>query len=277
VTGIDLAKLMIRIAEGESLPFSQADIGFRGHAIECRINAEDAVAGFMPHPGHISRYAEPSGPGVRVDSAAGPGTEIPESYDSLIAKLICWGSDRPEAIARTRRALQEYVINGLPTTIPFHKEVMASDWFASGRFSTRTVEEDMDLSRLERQPSAKRPRRPVETRRVVTVEVEGRAYEVKFTERQDPAKSRRKPTPPDLSKRSGPAHGEDITAPMQGTIVRVLVEEGQRVKAGDAICVLEAMKMENMISCHRDGTVRNLRVSAGDTVPTGAVIAEIGD
>jgi len=279
VAGVDLAKEMILVAEGHALSFTQQDVAPRGHAIECRINAENAAENFLPHPGLITEYAEPGGPGVRVDSGAEAGTEIPESYDSLIAKLVCWGRDRAEAIARTSRALDEFHIKGIPTTIPFHKLAVSSDWFAEGAFSTQKIETDLDLSELnEQQADLPAPAAAPSVReRLVNVEVEGKRYEVTFTEKIDPALSRTKPKPPQLSAGAAGATGEAVTAPMRGTIVRIEVEVGAEVKAGEAIAVLEAMKMENVILCHQDGRVKELRAVAGDTVAQGAVIALIED
>lgn len=276
VSGIDLVKEMIGIAQGEPLSLKQDDVMLRGHAIEARINAENPAKRFLPSPGIITEYREPSGPGVRVDSGVEAGSQIPQAYDSLIAKLIVLGRDRDEAIARMSRALGEYRIEGLRTTIPFHRMAMASDWFRTGDFSTRTVE-SLDLSGLE-QPAAAGP---APTRvaagkapRRFTVEVGGKRFEATVYDDRDAAQA--KPKAPDLSARaSHPGAGETITAPMQGTIVKTLVSEGQTVKAGDAILVLEAMKMENLIVCHRDGVVRELKAKAGDPVATGAILATI--
>lgn len=273
VTGVDLAKEMISIAEGRALSFRQEDVPLRGHAIECRINAEDASNHFLPSPGVISEYVEPGGPGVRVDAGAETGTEIPENYDSLIAKLICWGRDRQEAIRRTSRALSEFRIGGIKTTVAFHKTVVDSDWFEAGEFSTQSVEATLDLGALEAPSGEQTDPSPV-GERVVTVEVEGRLYEVKITETAGEA--RVKPQPPKLASDTGQsASGETLVAPMRGTIVRVLVDPGSGVKAGETIIVLEAMKMENMIQCHRDGVVKEIKVAVGDTVSQGAVLAEI--
>jgi acetyl-CoA/propionyl-CoA/long-chain acyl-CoA carboxylase, biotin carboxylase, biotin carboxyl carrier protein len=193
----------------------------------------------------------------------------------LIAKLICYGIDRDEAIARSLRAFDELVIDGVRTTIPFHRLVLQSDWFAEGKFSTKTVETKLDLKQLgevglEKAASAKA------RERVVTVDVGGKRFEAKIFERLDSSDARTKPEAPDLSARA--AHstaGETIIAPMQGTIVKTLVNEGGSVKAGDAIVVLEAMKMENLIVCHRDGVVQELRVKAGEPVAMNAVVAVI--
>jgi len=299
VTGIDLAKQMILIASGEKLGFGQEDISFRGHAIECRINAENPAKNFLPNPGLITAYQEPSGPGVRVDSSARAGTDISPNYDSLIAKLICYGADRDEAIARTSRALEEFAIGGIRTTIPFHKLALSSDWFKQGKFSTNTVETSLDLTKLDSgsdfggsaasgareslpKGAATPPNPPpafathqAPHQRMATIEVEGKRVSIALTEKAEAAR-RTKPKPPDLSKsaRTGGA-GETLTAPMQGTIIKTLVEAGEQVKAGQAIIVLEAMKMENMVLCHSDGLVKELKVKSGDTVSAGATLAVI--
>jgi acetyl-CoA/propionyl-CoA carboxylase biotin carboxyl carrier protein len=273
VTGKDLVHQMIRIAEGEPLAFDQSEVTLRGHAIECRINAENPAEGFLPQPGEVVSHREPAGPGVRVDAGAGPGSFIPPNYDSLISKLVCYGESRQVAIRRTLRALDEYEITGLTTTIPFHRQVLASKWFAEGTFSTRTVEQDLDLSAL---PVERTTRPPSGHReRMVSVELEGRRYELLFTHASDPELLRTKPSPPDIS--SAHVHagmGETITAPMQGTIVKLLVEDGAAVRSGEAIMVLEAMKMENQIVSHSDGWVR-FRVGQGQTVSVGTLIAVI--
>ncbi len=271
VTGVDLAHAMIRVAEGNPLTFSQAEVTLRGHAIECRINAEDPTSDFLPNPGSIGNYSEPGGPGVRVDSGARAGTVIPPSYDSLIAKLICYGADREEAIRRTIRALDEYRIEGLVTTIPFHRLVVSSPWFAEGTFSTKTIENDLDLSKLDLGLPGKAGA-PLPKPRMVSLELEGKRFEVKFTELSG---RQSKPKPPDQASRSLSGSGDTLTAPMQGTIVKVLRAKGDRVKAGDAILVLEAMKMENQITCHVDGVVKEIRVKPGQTVSIGAALAVV--
>ncbi|MGH9197973.1 MAG: biotin/lipoyl-containing protein, partial [Acidimicrobiia bacterium] len=217
---------------------------------------------------------EPSGPGIRVDSGVIPGSQIPQAYDSLIAKLICYGSSREEATNRTLRALDEFTIEGVETTIPFHKLALSSEWFRSGKFSTKTVENELDLSQLAGEPlDEERFARASE--RTIVVEVGSKRFETRVFER--PEGARAKPPMPDITKRAAHAGtGETIVSPMQGTIVKTMVEVGDEVKAGDAICVLEAMKMENLIVCHRDGVVKELRVKAGEAVQTGAVLAVIG-
>lgn len=284
VTGIDLAKLMIRIADGEQLSFTQEDVVLRGHAIECRINAENPAKNFMPNPGRITEYLEPNGPGVRVDSGVIAGSEIAQSYDSLLGKLICYGQDREEAIDRSLRALDEFHVVGLRTTIPFFRTALASEWFREGTFSTNTVESDMDLSSIQSEPDSGARVRPASISdqatetltRNVTVELEGKRFVVRFAEKQDPRRSQIKPKPPDLSRSAGRSGtGETITAPMQGTIVKILFEVGRPVKAGEAVIVLEAMKMENLLLCHRDGLLKELKVKLGETVTAGTTLAVI--
>ncbi|HEX2053030.1 MAG TPA: acetyl-CoA carboxylase biotin carboxylase subunit [Actinomycetota bacterium] len=271
VTGVDLAQAMIRIAEGRPLGFTQDDVTLRGHAIECRINAEDPTSDFLPNPGTIGGYQEPGGPGVRVDAGARAGTVIPASYDSLISKLICYGADRDEAIRRTLRALDEYRIEGLVTTIPFHRLVMASPWFAEGRFSTKTIENELDLSELDAAAAGLAGAGPSTPRRV-SLELDGKRFEVRFTELST---FQKKPKPPEASSRSAAGAGDTLTAPMQGTIVKILHAKGDRVKAGEPILVLEAMKMENQIVCHVDGVVTDIKVRPGQTVPVGAELAVV--
>ncbi|HMC08627.1 MAG TPA: acetyl-CoA carboxylase biotin carboxylase subunit [Actinomycetota bacterium] len=271
VTGLDLVKEMIWVAEGRPLSFTQDDVDLRGHAIECRVNVEDPARNFMPSPGTITAYREPGGPGVRVDAGAGPGQRIPEFYDSLVAKLICYGSDREEAIQRMGRALDEFRIEGVATTLPFHRLVAASEWFRRGDFSTSTVEQSIDLSVL---PPGQAPPPREGRARDLTIELSGKRFEVRLWER--PGAHRARPTRPDPGARAGRGGvGETIKAPMQGTILRTLVEEGATVRAGDPILVLEAMKMENVIVAQRDGQIRTLRVSAGDSVQLGAALVVI--
>jgi acetyl-CoA/propionyl-CoA carboxylase, biotin carboxylase, biotin carboxyl carrier protein len=275
-TGIDLVKAMIRVAEGEPLGLAQEDVEQRGHAIEYRINAEDATAGFLPSPGTITGYREPSGPGVRMDSGIAAGTEIPQAYDSLVAKLICWGVDREEAVARSVRALHELRIDGVRTTIPFHQWLVRQDWFRASRFSTSTVER-LDLSGLPApEPPPALPGGGAEgggRSRSFAVELDGKRFRVRVG---DESADRRKPRPPELGTGAGlGGAGETLAAPMQGTIVKTLVGQGATVKAGDGIAVLEAMKMENLILCHRDGVVGEILVKGGDTVQIGTPIAVI--
>lgn len=276
ITGVDLVREMIRTAAGAPLGFTQNDVKMRGHAIECRINTEDPANDFLPCPGTITAYREPSGPGVRVDSGVVAGSSVPPAYDSLIAKLICHAAEREQAIARTLRALEEFRVEGLPTTIPFHRAVLSSDWFRDGAFTTRTVEADLDCKGLVTQGLLRRGHVTTPAR-VFTVEVDGKRFAVRIAESAGGPGVRARPaTPEDWMRAGHSTAGETITAPMQGTIVKTLVAEGDRVKAGDAILVLEAMKMENLIICHRDGVLKELKVKTGEAVQTGAVLAAVG-
>ncbi|MDQ3646894.1 MAG: acetyl-CoA carboxylase biotin carboxylase subunit [Actinomycetota bacterium] len=276
VTGIDLVRAQLLVAAGEPLGFDQDDIDLTGHAIECRINAENPAKGFLPAPGTIGDYREPSGPGVRVDSGTEPGATIPQAYDPLIAKLISYGADRDEARRRMLRALSEYTIEGIKTTLPFHRLMLADARFISGEYHTGTVEKEMDLSVLKEPPAPKAEPggRAVALRRF-EVEVEGKRLAVQVREHLETNAHASKPKPPKRAGSLGGGGGETLVAPMQGTIVKVLVETGQEVKAGETVCVLEAMKMENAILAHTDGTVEDLKVTAGQSVETGATLAVI--
>ena len=276
VTGVDLVVAQLLVAAGESLGFAQEDIALRGAAIECRINAEDPARDFMPTPGSIGQYREPGGPGVRVDSGLESYMTIPQAYDPMIAKVITYGSTRDETRRRMLRALSEYTIEGIRTTIPFHSAMLADERFKSGRYHTATVEHEMDLSGLG-EPKAREPKtgQPEIATRAFTIQVDGKRFEVKVKEKLDTLVAPQKPSPPKRLTGGGSGSGETLRAPMQGTIVKVLVEEGQQVEAGETICVLEAMKMENAILAHTDGTVEELRVAPGRSVETGATIAII--
>ena len=294
ITGIDLVEWQLRVASGEPLPMTQEEIlaQRRGHAIEVRINAEDSRGGaFLPSPGTITSLVAPDGFGVRFDAGYAAGDTVSQFYDNLIGKLVVWGRDRPTAISRTICALEEMVVTGVATTIPADLAILRHPDFAAVEHSTKWVEERLDLSDVPATPavaddsddeSATVPRRS-------TVEVNGKRFDVTVwvPESDAPAEgggggSRRAPA----RKRSRAATsagagigggGGDVTAPMQGTIVKVLVEPGQAIGAGDAVVVLEAMKMENQISAERAGTVREVKVAAGDTVGQGDVLAVIGD
>ena len=276
VSGVDLVKAQLAVAAGEDVGFTQADIELRGHAIECRVNAENAAKNFMPAPGDIGAYREPAGPGVRIDSGAEANFTIPQAYDPLIAKLITYGGDRDEARRRMMRALSEYVIEGVKTTIPFHSLMMADERFVTGDYHTGTVEREMDLSPLkeEREPKA-RPGEPEIIARSFSLELDGKRFNVKVRESLEEITPRKKPKPPKKLGAAGGGAGGALVAPMQGTVVKVLVEQGQAVKAGETVCVLEAMKMENAIQAHVDGTIQEIKVSAGQSVQTGATLAII--
>jgi len=269
VTGIDVVKTGVRIASGEELPFSQEDVSWRGHAIEVRLNAEDPARDFAPSPGTITVYAEPGGPGVRVDSSlAGPGV-VPESYDPLFAKLIVRGSDRKEALGTLRRALAEFRVEGISTTLPFFRALLDDEAFVSGDYTTGFVAERMEGLKLEAAPIGEPGAAPEKGAREVEVEVDGRLFRVKvFSEAggqssSGPPRRRRGET-----RRASVSEGA-VSAPMQGTIVKVLVEEGQPVAADEPVCILEAMKMESEIRAQKTGTVSEVRVEPGQTVRPG--------
>jgi len=275
VTGIDLVREQLKIADGEKLGHTEVHV--RGHAIELRINAEDPHRNFIPSPGRISEYREPSGPGVRVDGWVRPTSTVSQYYDNLIAKLIVWGSNRDEAIQRARRALDEYVVHGIATTIPAHKVVLEHPDFIEGRHHTRWIETEVDLTAHEPVPIETLPEEEALTRRTMTVEVGGRRFEVAFWAPQPapaaggPGITRRRP--PKLERAGGVAADGIVAAPMQGTIVKVPVKAGEHIGAGDTICVLEAMKMENEVKAPTAGELVDLRVEPGDTVAPGDVIA----
>jgi acetyl-CoA/propionyl-CoA carboxylase biotin carboxyl carrier protein len=280
VTGIDLVQEQLRVAMGEPLSFTE--VRPVGHAIEFRVNAEDPSTGFLPSPGQIVDYREPGGFGVRVDSGYGAGTSVTQYYDNLVAKLIVWGRDRGEALRRSRRAVAEYEITGIATTLPFHGLALNHPDFVAGTHHTRTVEEDMDLSGLEHPGAGHLPEAEELEERTMTVEVGGRRFVVKLWAPEAPAPTggpsraapRRKP--PKLARSSAQPTGEGlITAPMQGTIVKVHHKAGDRVSAGDPLFILEAMKMENEIKALGDGEIVDLRVQPGDTVTSGAVLAVV--
>jgi acetyl-CoA/propionyl-CoA carboxylase biotin carboxyl carrier protein len=281
--GIDLVHAQLRVAAGEGIPAAYDAVAPRGHAIEARINAEDPGAGFMPAPGPITGWREPGGPGVRVDAGVRAGFTVPQAYDSLLAKLIVWGEDREQARRRMLRALDDFSIEGVPTTIPFHRLAMDDPAFVAGDVSTVLVEQGMDLSSLAPavvDPATEEPMAKPPPRRLV-IELEGKRFDVDLFP-QEPVKVPeriRTPRSPKALERaraeSGGPGKEVVKTPMQGTIVKVLVAEGDTVRAGQTLVVLEAMKMENHVTAHQDGTVAGLEVSEGQTVPTGATIAII--
>ena len=291
ITGFDLVAEQLRVASGERLSFGQETIERRGHSIECRINAEDPTKNFLPSPGTVSRLRVPSGPGVRWDGGYEEGDAISQYYDNLVGKLVVWAPDRDRAIDRMLRALSEFEVGGIKTTIPAHLTLLASTAFREVTHSTNWVETEVDQSQfathtrdattLKVPPSESEPAAPL-VEQTVPVEVEGRRYRVKVwlpeaaarTAASGPApRSRPKPA---LTGGSGGTGGSGtVTAPMQGTIVKVLVELGAAVTVGEALVVLEAMKMENQINAETSGTVKEIRVAAGDSVGTGDVLAVI--
>ena len=276
VTGVDLVREQLRVAAGE--PISIPDVTPSGHAIELRINAEDPANNFLPSPGTIVEYREPAGYGVRVDSWVEAGTTVSQYYDNLIAKLVVWAPDRQQAIARARRAVDEYHISGIATTLPAHRVVLNHPDFVAGRHYTKWMEDAVDLGPISHMPGAAMPEDEALAERSMTVEVGGRRFAVRFWApapvTPGPGASRRRPPAKGGSGKGG-SGGDDgiITAPMQGTIVKVSIAAGDRVSAGQALLVLEAMKMETEVATAVAGEVVELRVQAGDTVAPGEVLA----
>ncbi len=285
VTGIDLVEQQIRVASGEALLFAQDDIAIDGHAIEVRINAEDPAEGaFLPSPGPITGLRAPSGYGTRWDGGYEAGDEISQFYDNLVGKLICWGRDRPTAIARTLRALDEMEVSGVATTIEADKAILAHPDFAALDHSTKWVEETLDLSGVKCEPAPAAPPSDAEplVQRDMDVEVNGQRYSVRmWVPETAPAPAAaaaggaKRPKRAAASKSGGSGGSGDVTVPMQGTIVKVMVAEGDTVEAGDPIVVLEAMKMENNVCAEKAGTVTEIRVAEGDSVGGGDVVAVI--
>jgi acetyl-CoA/propionyl-CoA carboxylase biotin carboxyl carrier protein len=287
VTGIDIVREQIRIAAGEPLSVTQDDVQLRGHAIECRINAEAAHKNFTPTPGSINRYVEPAGPGVRVDSGVEAGTEVTPLYDPMIAKLIVWDIDRESATRRMLRALGEYEIEPLTTLIPFHKALLASEQWAKASTCRELIEDQEWLGSLapaEAAPAEGEDEEAAETtERTYKVEVDGRLHEVKVFGAALPAAQGgsnpgpAKPRPRRERKRGGGggAGGPELVSPLQGTVFKVVASEGQEVAEGDLVCVIEAMKMENEITAHRAGKITALKVSEGAAVSSGDVLATI--
>jgi acetyl-CoA/propionyl-CoA carboxylase biotin carboxyl carrier protein len=282
VTGIDIVREQIRVAAGEELPFKQEDIELRGHAIECRINAEDASKNFAPAPGSIASYVEPSGPGVRVDSGAEEGYEVLPLYDPMIAKLIVWDVDRNASTRRMIRALHEYRIEGLKTLIPFHLALLDTDQWRNGETCRDLVEDKEWLKQLAFEkpgaPSGEEEEPKVE--RTYAVEVSGKRFDVRVigaapaATPNGAAPAGKKPPRRERSKGGGGAPGE-LISPLQGTVLKVEVEKGAQVEEGALIAVIEAMKMENEITAPVAGTVEELHVSPGGSVSTGDTIAVI--
>ena len=280
VTGVDLVREQILIAAGEPISFAQDDVRVSGHAFECRINAEDPARGFLPTPGVITRYREPGGPGVRVDSGVAEGSEVLGLYDPLIAKLIVHDMDRERARRRMLRALEELSIEGVSTLAGFHRALLEHPRFIAGETCHGLVESDELAARaaeLSRAAPAAAPGPGRVQERVVLTEVDGRRFQVKLLAPEPPyaelARRRRERASGGL----GPdgAGVEAVVSPMQGTVLQVEVAEGDEVAEGQVICVVEAMKMENEIAAHRRGVVTGLSVAPGELVKTGQVICVV--
>ncbi len=290
VTGIDIVKEGIRVAAGEPLSVSQDEVVLRGHAIECRINAEDASKNFAPAPGTIGAYREPAGPGVRVDSGVGPGSEITPMYDPMVAKLIVWDVDRQQATQRMLRALGEYQIEDLKTLLPFHQAILQTRQWADAE-TCRDLIEDREWLKTLAQPAAPKPPEESEEGATVehgyTVEVSGKRFDVKVigppfggaavaVNGSGPATAtRRAPRRSERAAGGGGGGGDTLPSPLQGTVLKVAVEAGTAVDEGALVCVIEAMKMENEITAHKAGTVAELPIAVGASVATGDTLAVI--
>jgi acetyl-CoA/propionyl-CoA carboxylase biotin carboxyl carrier protein len=288
VTGIDIVKEGIRAAAGEELSYAQEDVELRGHAIECRINAEDASKKFAPAPGKVGAYKEPTGPGVRVDSGLEAGGEVTPMYDPMVAKLIVWDADREQATKRMIRALGEYQIEGLKTLIPFHTALLATEQWANAE-TARDLLEDKDWLKALAFPKA--PKADEEESETVeqdyTVEVSGRRFEVKVigpppvagaavANGAAPAAAP-KPRRERSGGGGGGATGDTLESPLQGNVWKVLVEAGQKVEAGQLVTIIEAMKMENEITAHKAGVIAELPIKEGEPITAGAPLAVIKD
>ena len=277
VTGVDIVQTGIRIAAGEELAFSQEDVGWRGHAIEVRVNAEDATNDFIPSPGNVTLYEEPGGPGVRVDSALREPGVVPEYYDPLFAKLIVRGANREDALRRLRRALAEFRIEGIATTLPFFEAILEDEVFVKGSYTTGFIAERLAGLKIKGQPGAHGAGAKLEKEaREVEVEVNGKLFRVKVYGDEagtGGGTGGMKAPPARRSRERGGGMAQltegTVVAPMQGTILKVFVEEGQVVAVDDPVCLLEAMKMESEVRARRDGVISEVLVEAGKTVRSG--------
>ena len=279
VTSLDLVAEQISIASGEPLSFTQDDVIRRGHAIEVRINAENSAKGFLPSPGTLTELAIPSGPGVRWDGGYEEGDTISQYYDNLVGKLIVWAPDRERARLRMLRALSELRVQGIHTTVPAHNLVLSHPDFAAGTHSTRWLEEEVDLSGLTSDSGTTGASADAPISQTMPVEVNGKKFEVKVFIPEgfaDPASGgARKAPKPKAAASSGSGGSGTVTAPMQGTVVKLLVQIGDAVESGQSVLVLEAMKMENYIAAEQGGTVKEIRIAAGATVGAGDVLLVI--
>jgi acetyl-CoA/propionyl-CoA carboxylase, biotin carboxylase, biotin carboxyl carrier protein len=282
VSGIDLVREMFRIADGERLSFADPEI--RGHSIEFRINAEDAGRGFLPAPGTISGWRQPAGPGVRLDAGYTAGMTVPQAFDSLIAKLIVTGATREQALERARRALAEFEIDGMPTVLPFHRAVVRDPAFTSEPFRvhTRWIETEFAADIPPYTGGGEVSGGEPEARERIIVEVGGKRLEVTvpaglgaLAAGSAAAAAARPRAGRRAAARGGAPSGDELISPMQGTIVKIVAADGEQVSAGDTIVVLEAMKMEQPLTAHKDGTVTGLSITVGQTVPAGAVICQL--
>jgi len=291
-TGIDIVKEGIKAAAGEQLSYAQEDIELRGHAIECRINAEDASKNFAPAPGKIGAYLEPSGPGVRVDSGVGAGGEVSPMYDPMVAKLIVWDSDREQATQRMLRALGEYEIEGLKTLIPFHKALLATGHWAKGETCKDLLEDRAWLKTLAfpaPAPSNDEDDAEEKVEQSYEVEVSGQRFDVRVvgppfaggggggggSANGSATGGRAAPKRKQRASSSGGGGADTLPSPLQGNMWKVLVKQGDTVEEGQLLCIIEAMKMENEITAHKAGTIVELPISEGAPIAAGAPIATI--
>jgi acetyl-CoA/propionyl-CoA carboxylase biotin carboxyl carrier protein len=289
VTGIDLVREQFRIAAGEELGYDDPPV--RAHSIEFRINGEDAGRNFLPQPGSVTTWGPPTGPGVRLDSGIVQGSVIGGAFDSMLAKLIVTGNTRQQAVERSRRALAEFVVEGMPTVIPFHRAVVSDPAFAPAdpaepfTIHTRWIETEFDNTIPAWTPSgvAADGAEPEAARESIVVEVGGKRLEVTLpagfgaVHAAAPHHATKAAPKRSSTKAKTVASGDALTSPMQGTIVKIAVEDGQTVAQGDLIVVLEAMKMEQPITAHKAGTITGLAAEVGQTVTSGAVICELKD
>jgi acetyl-CoA/propionyl-CoA carboxylase biotin carboxyl carrier protein len=281
VTGLDLIREQVLIAAGEPLSLRQEDVRLTGHAIECRINAEDVGNGFLPAPGTITAYHEPSGPGVRVDSGVVTGSEISPQYDPMIAKLVVQGVDREHARRRMLRALDEFEVDGVKTLIGFHKALLTHPCFIEGETCHGLVESELMAARATELENGTRRAPGSDPVRALTpavrlVEVDGKRFEVRVLRPEPPfAELARRRRERERARSGGGAGKDAIVSPMQGTVLAVEVAEGDEVQAGQVVCVVEAMKMENEVHAHRAGRVSDLSVAPGQPVKTGQVICVV--
>jgi len=281
VTGLDLVREQVLIAAGEPLSVRQEDVRLRGHALECRINAEDVSNGFLPAPGTISRYREPAGPGIRVDSGVVAGSEISPLYDPMIAKLVVHDVDREHARRRMLRALDEFVVDGVKTLIGFHKALLSHPCFVEGETCHGLVESELMAARaaeLEDTQPASPDGLPAGTQlreSLRSVEVDGRRFEVRVL-RAEPGYAELARRRRERARSGAGGAGQDaVVSPMQGTVLAVEVAEGDEVVAGQVLCIIEAMKMENEVHAHRAGRITQLSVAAGQQVKSGQVICVV--
>ncbi|HEX2375966.1 MAG TPA: acetyl-CoA carboxylase biotin carboxylase subunit [Gaiellales bacterium] len=278
VTGLDLVREQVWIAGGRPLGWTQADVRLHGHSIQCRINAEDPAAGFVPTPGTITRYREPSGPGVRVDSGVAEGSEVSGLYDPMIAKLVVWDEDRDLARHRMLRALSEFEIEGPRTLIPLHRQILEHPDFVAGGLVHEFVEAGGEHDGEMEPAGVQGPVPQAGETRSLPVEVDGKRFDVTVTMPEHRGRTRLRARRAAIAERERTAHGHGdvVRSPMQGTVLTVAVAEGATVAAGDVLVVVEAMKMENEIVAHGPGVVEAVEIATGDQVATGQALVRLG-